>query len=138
VADRIARRLRVLGGDAGRVVLPRRRFFTIGEPSEVPPYGEVLPLLSHVEGDLARYVLSTAPAASWGRLTPPPLVFSLPPREVARGDGLFLVTAAGVDRSEAHPSGRGRLHLVHLGQAAPIWNGPRRPWIFRLDAVQSA
>lgn len=138
MVDRIGRRLRVLGGAGERVVVPRRRFFTIGAPAAVEPYGEVLPLLSHVRDDLARFVLSTAPSTSWGRLSPPPLVFTLPHREIAIGDGIFLVTADGHDRTEPHPEGRGRVHLVHLAQRAPLWQAPARPHLYRLDAMQIA
>jgi hypothetical protein len=136
VAERIGKRLKVLDGQDRRVVVPHKRFFTLGTPDVVEPYGEVLPLLSHVEDDLARYVISTAPNTSWGRLAPPPLVLSLPSRAIAPHDGIFLVTAHGANRVEPHPSGRGRLHLVYLGQTAPLWAPPARPWIYRLDAAQ--
>jgi hypothetical protein len=126
----------MLTASDARVVVPRRRFFTVGMPTHIEPYGEVLPLLSQVRDDLARFVLSTAPSASWGRLSPPPLVFTLPQREIAPRDGIFLVTGAGTDRTEPHPDGRGMVHLVHLGQRAPLWNGPARPHLYRLDAMQ--
>jgi len=137
MSDRIGRRLKVLTAGAEYVVVPRRRFFTIGSPTEVEPYGEVLPLRSHVDDDLARFVLSSAPHTSWGRLSPPPLVFTLPHREVAVGDGIFLVTGEGADRTDPHPEGgKGRVHLVHLGQRAPLWVAPARPHVYRLDAMQ--
>jgi len=118
------------------VVVPRRRFFTIGTPTIIEPYGEVLPLLSQVRDDLARFVLSTAPSASWGRLSPPPLVFTLPHRAIAPRDGIFIVTGEGTDRTEPHPTGRGMVHLVHLGLRGPLWTGPARPHLYRLDAMQ--
>lgn len=126
----------MLTAPSERVVVPRRRFFTIGSPTEVEPYGEVLPLRSHVNDDLAHFVLSNAPHTSWGRLAPPPLVFTLPHRQIAIGDGIFLVTGDGADRTEAHPEGKGRVHVVHLGQRAPLWQPPARPHLYRLDAMQ--
>lgn len=130
------RRLKVLGAEAA-VALPRRKLFTLGKAEIIEPYGEVIALLSHVDDELSRYVLSTAPFTSWGRLTPAPFVFTLPSRRVHARDGVFLVTANGDDRSEEHPEGRGRLHLVHLGQRAPLWSGPSRPHLYRLDAFAS-
>lgn len=120
-----------------RVVVPRRRFFTVGTATEVEPYGEVLPLRSHVSDDLSRFVLSTAPHTSWGRLAPPPLVFTLPHRQIAVGDGIFLVSGEGEDRTDENPDGSGRLHLVHLHQPGPIWQPPARPHLYRLDSMQS-
>ena len=135
MADRIGRRLKMIADDE-QVVVPRKRFFTVGVATTIEPYGEVLPLLSHVKDDLARFVLSTAPSASWGRIAPPPLVFTLPHRMVAPHDGIFLVTREGADRHEPHPEGRGVVHLVHLGQRAPLWSGTSRPHLYRLDAKQ--
>lgn len=135
LADRIGKRLKVLTAPDARVVVPRRRFFTVGVPAHIEPYGEVLPLLSRVRDDLARFVLSTAPSASWGHISPPPLVFTLPRREVQPGDGIFIVTGDGADRTEPHPEGRGMVHLVHLGQRGPLWIAPARPHLYRLDAM---
>jgi hypothetical protein len=135
VTDRIGRRLKVIGG-ASPVMTPRRRFFTIGTPTVIEPYGEVLPLLSQVHDDLARFVLSTAPSASWGHLSPPPLIFNLPHRLIAPRDGIFLVTAAGADRQEPHPEGRGLVHVVHLHQRERLWVGPAKPHLYRIDAMQ--
>lgn len=129
------KRLKVIAGDQP-VVVPRRRFFTVGAPSLIDPYGEVLPLLSHVHDDLARFVISTAPSTSWGHIAPPPLVFTLPHRVIAPRDGVFLVTGDGVDRTEPHPEGRGVVHLVHLRRSDRLWSGPSRPHIYRLDAKQ--
>lgn len=135
MVDRIGRRLKMIAGDE-HVVVPRRRFFTVGTATTIEPYGEVLPLLSHVDDDLGRFVVSTAPSASWGRITPAPLVFTLPRRVVAPHDGIFLVTREGADRKEPHPEGRGVVHLVHLGQRGPLWHGTARPHLYRLDAMQ--
>ena len=136
MSGRIGRRLKMFAVAPDRALMPRRRYFTVGAAADVEPYGEVLPLRSHVDDDLARFVLSTAPHTSWGRLSPPPLVFTLPHREIAAGDGLFLVSGDGADRTEEHPGGRGRLHLVHLGQRAPLWSSPARPHLYRLEAMQ--
>ncbi|MGZ3421850.1 MAG: hypothetical protein ACXVEE_28505 [Polyangiales bacterium] len=132
----MTRRLKVLGAPAS-VALPRRKLFTVGKAEIIEPYGEVVALLSHVEDDLARYVLSSAPWTSWGRLSPAPFVFTLPSRKVCARDGVFLVTGVGEDRSEEHPDNKSRLHLVHLGQRAPLWSGPSRPHLYRLDALAS-
>ena len=135
MTDRIGRRLKVIGG-ASTVVVPRRRFFTVGTPAVIEPYGEVLPLLSHVHDDLARFVLSTAPSASWGHIAPPPLVFNLPHRLIAPRDGIFLVSGAGEDRQEPHPAGQGLVHLVHLHQRDRLWIAHAKPHLYRLDAMQ--
>lgn len=125
----------MLAGDEP-VTVPRKRFFTIGSPTAIEPYGEVLPLLSHVHDDLARFVLSSAPSTSWGHISPPPLVFTLPHRIIAPRDGIFLVTGEGQDRRDPHPEGRGLVHLVHLGQRGELWHGTAKPHLYRLDAVQ--
>ncbi len=136
MTDRIARRLKVLGASDERVVIPRKRFFTVGAAGLVEPYGEVLALLSHVDDDLGRYILATAPSASWGRLAPPPLVLTLPSRTIAKGDGVFLVTGHGRDRTEPHPT-HGNLHLLHLGRSGRLWSAPAKPYLYRLDAMQT-
>src|SRR4051794_18555724 len=78
MSEKILRRLKVLTDTAEKEALPTRKFFHIGNAEVIEPYGEMLPLLSWVDDNLSRYVLSTAPSTSWGRIRPAPLVFSLP------------------------------------------------------------
>ena len=138
VSDKILRRLKVLTDAAEKEALPTRKFFHIGNAEIIEPYGEMLPLLSWVDDNLSRFVLSTAPSTSWGRMKPPPLIFTLPNRQIAEKDGLFLVTSAGEERAEPHPPGKGTIHIVHLGAPGPIWaGGIARAYLYRLEGVQS-
>ena len=138
MSEKILRRLKVLTDSAEKEALPTRKFFHIGNVEIIEPYGEVLPLLSWVDDNLSRYVLSTAPSTSWGRIRPAPLVFTLPNRQIAAKDGLFIVTGPGEDRAEPHPQGKGTIHIVHLGSTTPIWTGPiARAYVYRLEGVQS-
>jgi hypothetical protein len=100
MSDKIIRRLMVLADSAEREAIPSRKFFHIGNAGVIEPYGEVLPLLAWVDDNLSRYVLATAPSPSWGRIKPPPLVMTLPNRQVAARDGIFLVTASGEEAQE--------------------------------------
>ena len=138
MSEKILRRLKVLADSAEKEALPTRKFFHIGNAETIDPYGEVLPLLSWVDDNLSRYVLSTAPSTSWGRIKPSPLIFSLPNRQVANKDGLFLVTGAGQDRAEPHPQGKGTIHIVYLGHGGTLWTGSiARAYLYRLEGVQS-
>jgi hypothetical protein len=137
MSDKIIRRLKVLADSAEREAIPSRKFFHIGNAGVIEPYGEVLPLLAWVDDNLSRYVLATAPSPSWGRIKPPPLVMTLPNRQVAARDGIFLVTASGEDRAERHPSGKGTIHIVFLGQPGPLWVGLARAYIYRLEGMQT-
>jgi hypothetical protein len=138
MSEKILRRLKVLADTAEKEALPTRKFFHIGNAEVIEPYGEMLPLLSWVDDNLSRYVLSTAPSTSWGRIRPAPLVFSLPNRQIAARDGLFLVTGAGQDRAEPHPAGKGTIHIVYLGQPGTLWTGGiARAYIYRLEGVQT-
>jgi hypothetical protein len=137
MSEKIVRRLKVLSESAEREAIPARKFFHIGNAEIIEPYGEVLPLLSWVDDNLSRFVLSTAPSTSWGRIRPPPLVLSLPNRQVAVRDGIFLVTAPGDDRAEPHPAGKGTIHIVHLGQPTEMWTGVARAYLYRLEGMQT-
>jgi hypothetical protein len=135
---RLVRHLNVLREQAEREPLPARKFFAIGNPSHIEGYGETLPLLSWVDDNLSRFVLSNAPSSSWGRVTPTPLVYSLPNMAIKPKDGVFLVSGSGEDRSEPHPSGDGEIKLVFLKQPAELWLGRLvHVYLYRLDSVQS-
>jgi hypothetical protein len=123
-------------GDTG--VVPALKVFTIGDPAVVEGEGEVVPILSWVDDNLSRFVVSNAPSSSWGRVSPPPMVLALPNRTVKKKDAIFLLTGQGEDRDEPNPKGDGRLHFVHLGQTGRLWKGPgARLYLYRLDAVQT-
>jgi hypothetical protein len=135
---RLVRHLMVLREEAEREPLPARKFFAIGNPSEIEGYGETLPLLSWVDDNLSRFVLSNAPSSSWGRVQPPPLIYALPNMTVKPKDGVFLVTGAGEDRAERHPSGEGELKIIFMKQASSLWMGKLSSvHLYRLDGVQT-
>lgn len=138
MSERILRRLKVLSDSAEKEAIPSRKFFHVGNAEVIEPYGECLPLLSWVDDNLSRYVLSTAPSTSWGRIRPPPLIYSLPNRQIAAKDGLFLVTGVGEDRAEPHPAGKGTIHIVHLGHVGTLWTGAiAKAYLYRLEGMQS-
>jgi hypothetical protein len=135
---RLVRHLAVLREEALREPVPTRKFFAIGNPSHIEGYGETLPLLSWVDDNLSRFVVSDTPSSSWGRTSPAPFVYALPNMPVKPKDGVFLVTGAGEDRSEPHPSGEGELKIVFMKQPANLWTGGvRQVHIYRLEAVQT-
>src|SRR5260370_7712519 len=92
----------------------------MGNPSHIDGYGETLPLLSWVDDNLSRFVLSNAPSTSWGRVSPPPFVYALPNIAVKPKDGIFLVTGPGEDRTLPHPSGEGELKIIFLNRAQSL------------------
>src|SRR5215472_8869176 len=97
---RLVRHLKVLADRADTGPVRALKFFAIGDPAEVEGDGEVVPLLSFVDDNLSRYVVSNGPSHAWGHANPPPWVVALPNREVKAKDGVFLLTAAGEDRDE--------------------------------------
>jgi hypothetical protein len=146
---KLVRHLKVLTDKAEAGPVPTLKFFSIGDPAEVEGEGEVLPILSWVDDNLSRYVVSNAASSQWGRSfplpgSPLPFVHALPNRAVKKKDALFLLTRAGEDRDEPNPAGEGRLHFVHLGvqggASARLWSTPgsaQRIYIYKLDAVQT-
>jgi hypothetical protein len=141
---KLIRHLKVLTAKAEAGPVPTLKFFSIGDPAEVEGEGEVLPILSWVEDNLSRYVVSDAPSTQWGRGTPPPFVRALPNRAVKKKDAIFLLSASGEDRDEPNPAGEGRIHFVHLGvaqaagHAGRLWSTPgQRIYVYKLDAVQT-
>ena len=97
-------------------------------------------MISWVDDNLSRFVLSDGPSSTWGRAgsSPAPHVIALPNRAVKPNDGIFLVTGAGEDSVTPHPDGQG------LDPFRP----PRRPrqalgsrglvklYVYRLEGVQ--
>lgn len=138
---RILRHLNVLTEGVQTGAVRTQKFFAIGNAAEVEGEGEVLPLLSFVDDNLSRYVVSNVPSMRWGRFggtTPAPFVFALPNRAVHNKDAIFLITAPGEDRDEPNPSGVGRMHFVHLGSAQKLWGTANaRVYLYKLEAVQT-
>lgn len=133
--SKLVRRLAVLREDADREPVPQRKYFHIGQPEIMDDVGECLPMISWVDDNLSRFVVSDGPAASWGRGAVH--VVPLPNRAVAVHDGIFLVTAAGDDTSVANPTGKGTMHFVHLGLRDRLWEqGLPKIYVYRLEGVQ--
>jgi hypothetical protein len=143
---KLVRHLKVLTDKAEVGPVPALKFFSIGDPAEVEGEGEVLPILSWVDDNLSRYVISNATSSQWGRGIPLPFVKALPNRAVKKKDALFLLTGPGEDHDEPNPAGAGTLHFVYLGLRpregegpfARLWAGRgQRVYIYKLDAVQT-
>jgi hypothetical protein len=137
----LLRHLKVLTDAADTGAVRSQKFFAIGNAAEVDGEGEVLPLLSFVDDNLSRYVVSNVPSTTWGRpsnASPPPLIFALPNRAVANKDAIFLLSGPGEDRDEPHPSGTGKMHFVHMGSRDKLWSTiGARVYLYKLDAVQT-
>jgi hypothetical protein len=71
---KLVRHLKVLADKAQTGPVPALKFFSIGNPAEVEGEGEVIPILSWVDDNLSRYVVSNSASSEWGRSQPPPLV----------------------------------------------------------------
>jgi hypothetical protein len=133
----VLKRLSVLQADAAREPIPQRKFFHIGQPELMDDVGECIPMLSWIDDNLSRFVLSDGPSSSWGRGSPPPHVIALPNRAVKPGDGIFLVTGEGEDSATPHPEGKGSMHFVHLGVPGKLWDrGLVKLYVYRLEGVQ--
>ncbi len=135
---KLVRHLKILTDKAETGPVPTLKFFSIGNPTEVDGEGEVVPILSWIDDNLSRYVVSNSASSEWGRASPAPFVASLPNRSVKKKDAIFLLTGRGLDRDELNPSGAGVLHFVHLGSKGRLWSTPgARIYIYKLDAVQT-
>jgi hypothetical protein len=139
---KLVRHLKVLTDKAEAGPVPTLKFFSIGDPTVVEGEGEVLPMLSWIDDNLSRYVVSNAASSQWGRGSPLPFVHTLPNRTVKKKDALFLLTRGGEDRDEPNPAGDGRLHFIHLGHGGGatfrLWSAPgQRIYVYKLDAVQT-
>src|SRR5262249_4862788 len=133
----VLKRLSVLQADAGKEPVPQRKFFHLGQPEVLDDVGECIPMISWVDDNLLRYVVSDAPSSAWGRAAPRPRIFPLPDRAVKPEDGLFRISGPGQDRAVPHPGGKGSIHFVHLGSAERLWDrGPAKIYVYRLEGVQ--
>jgi hypothetical protein len=138
----LLRHLKVLTDAADTGAVRTQKFFAIGNADEVEGEGEVLPLLSFVEENLSRFVVSNVPSTTWGRPTaagnPAPFVFALPNRAIANKDAIFLISGIGQDRDEPNPSGVGKMHFVYLGARDKLWSTMgARVYLYKLEAVQT-
>lgn len=136
-SEKALRRLVVLREEAAEEPVPQRKFFHIGQPELMDDVGECVPMLSWVDDNLSRFVVSTAPSSSWGRGDAPAVVIALPNVAVANGDGIFLISGQGTDGKTAHPTGKGHMHFIHLGQKGRLWEGMTRLYVYRLEGVQA-
>lgn len=135
--ERAVRRLTVLQSDAGKEATPQRKFFHIGQPEIDSDLGECIPMISWIEDNLSRFVVSDGPSTAWGRGETPPRILSLPNRSVKVEDGIFLVTGPGNDHAIPHPNGKSQIHFVHLGVHGKLWDkGLVKIYVYRLEGVQ--
>ncbi|HVY45314.1 MAG TPA: hypothetical protein VHB21_05515 [Minicystis sp.] len=135
MSERALRRLTVLRDDAENEPVPNRKFFHIGQPEILDDLGECVPMISWVDDNLSRYLVSDGPSTTWtaGKTR----LFVLPNRAVKVEDGLFLVTGPGEDTALPHPNGRGQIHFVHLGSKERLWDkGLVKMYVYRLEGVQ--
>lgn len=137
----VLKRLTVLQGDADKEPLPQRKYFHIGQPEVLDDVGECIPMISWVDDNLSRFVVSDAPSSAWGRAPATAThrggLFPLPNRAVKVEDGIFLISGVGKDHAVPHPNGKGSIHFVHLGAPGPLWDrGLVKIYVYRLDGVQ--
>lgn len=143
MSEKLRKHLGVLGDKAEKEAAPGQKYFAIGDPLDVEPHGELVPLLSFVDDNLSRFVVSNAPSTRWGKIDGDAalelVIVALPNRAIAPRDGVFLVTGPGRDTTEPNPSGEGKLHVVHLGVPRRLWSAGaiQRLYVYRLDGVQS-
>ncbi len=131
----LLRRLSVLQNEAGNTPVPSHKYFHIGQPERIEDVGECVPMVALTDDNLSRFIVADAPSHRWG--TPGILLFCLPNLDVKSGDGVFLLSASGDARSEAHPENKGRMHFVHLGLDRPlVERGLTKLYVYRLDGVQ--
>lgn len=137
MSERAVRRLQVLQNEAAGTPVPTRKYFHIGQPELLEDLGECVPMIAWVDDNLSRYVIATAPSSSWGR-DAAALVITLPNVAVKPGEGVFVISGAGRDESQAHPSGQGKMHFVHLGLDRRFFDrGVTRLYVYRLEGVQT-
>lgn len=136
MTEHVVRRLTLLQNEAERVPVPTRKFFHIGLPQQMEDVGECLPMVSWVDDNLSRYVVSDVASGRWGRGAAA-FVFGLPNVAVQPGDGVLLVTGCGNDESVPHPSGKGQMHFVHMGRTELLFDATlAKLYVYRLDGVQ--
>jgi hypothetical protein len=133
----VLKRLTVLREDAEKEPVPQRKFFHLGQPEVLEGVGECIPMISWVDDNLSRYVVSDTPSSGWGRASPRPRLFPLPNRAIRPEEGLFLISGPGEDHAIPHPGGKGSIHFVHLGSAERLWDrGLVKIYVYRLEGVQ--
>ena len=132
----VLKRLSVLQNEAQLTPVPARKYFHIGNPEMVADVGECIPMLSWVDDNLSRYVISDSASTSWGRADV--LLVCLPNLAVKNGEGVFLVTGSGEDSSVPHPQAAGKkMHFVHLGlKQRFVERGIRKLYVYKLEGVQ--
>ena len=136
MSERALRRLRVLQSEADLTPVPSRKYFHIGQPEIMEDVGECVPMISWVDDNLSRYVMSDTASSAWGREAGS-WITSLPNIAVQPGDGVLIVTAGGHDESVPHPAGKGKMHFVHLGLKTPLFDrGIKKLYVYRLEGVQ--
>lgn len=125
----------VLQNEAASTPVPSRKFFHLGQLEVLDEVGECLPMVALVDDNLSRFVVSDSASVRWG--APGVLLRAMPNIDVKAGEGVFLISAAGEDRSEPHPAGTGRMHFVHLGtERSLVTAGLSKLFVYRLDGVQ--
>ena len=135
MSERVLRKLTVLREDADREPTPQRKYFHIGQPEVLDDLGECVPMISWIDDNLSRYVISDGPSATWGKGTR--RVFALPNHAVKVEDGIFLVTGPGEDSTVPHPNGKSKIHFVHLGSNERLWDkGIVKMYVYKLEGVQ--
>jgi hypothetical protein len=128
--------LNVLQSDAVNTPVPARKYFHMGRLEDVDGVGECVPMMAWNADNLSRYVVSDAPSNTWGTRTPG-LLRCLPNIDVAKGEGVFLVTGSGESSSKPHPGGKGKMHFVYLCRDKPLAGDKiSRLYVYRLEGVQ--
>lgn len=131
----LLRRLTVLQNEAANTPVRAQRYFHIGQPEVLEGVGECVPMIALSDDNLSRYVVSDSASVRWGEAAV--WLCALPNVEVQAGDGVLLLSGAGDDRTEPHPAGKGRMHVVHLGLDRPLaQRGLTKLYVYRLDGVQ--
>jgi hypothetical protein len=129
----VLKRLSVLQKDAENTPVPARKYFHMGQVDVVDGVGECVAMMAWADDNLSRYVVSEQPSNTWG--TAKGWLRALPNVAVKAKEGVFLVATSGQDTSEPHPSGNGRMHIVHLDLQTPL-SAVGRLYIYRLEGVQ--
>lgn len=133
----VLKRLNVLQNEAQLTPVPSRKYFHIGQPEVMEDVGECVPMVSWVDDNLSRYVVSDAANTAWGR-DRNVIIRSLPNITVKNGEGVFVVTGCGEDESVPHPATEGaKMHFVHLNLTERLFpGGIKKLYVYKLDGVQ--
>ncbi len=126
----------MLQSEAAELPVPARKYFHIGQPEVMDDVGECVPMIAWTDDNLSRYVVSDAPTQSWGK-NERFFIVPLPNLEVKSGEGVFLIASGGDDSSAPHPTGKGRMHFVHLGLVESLAERKTpKLYVYRLEGVQ--